>query len=85
MPVHNFTPEQIKQQIKENAEAFKNNAPTTSAEAAEVILSAVKKKQWRILVGDDAKAIDEWVRSAPENAYNIHYNGEKRENLDEDI
>ena len=37
------------------------------------------------LVGDDAKAIDEWVRSAPENAYNIHYNGEKRENLDEDI
>ena len=85
MPVHNFTPEQIKQQIKENAEAFKNNAPTTSAEAADVILSAVKKKQWRILVGDDAKAIDEWVRSAPENAYNIHYNGEKRENLDEDI
>ena len=62
MPVHNFTPEQIKQQIKENAEAFKNNAPTTSAEAADVILSAVKKKQWRILVGDDAKAIDEWVR-----------------------
>ena len=64
LPVHNFSPEQIEQQIKDNAEAFKNNAPTTSAQAAEIILSAVKrKKEWRILVGDDAKAIDQWVRN----------------------
>ena len=66
-------------------EAVKGDNNALISEAADVILSAVKKKQWRILVGDDAKAIDEWVRSAPENAYNIHYNGEKRENLDEDI
>jgi hypothetical protein len=50
----------------------------TSEQAAEIILSAVKNKQWRILVGDDAKAIDEWVRNDPENAYNITFHGEKR-------
>ena len=41
-PVHNFSIDQIKEQIKENAESF--NAPTSSAEAAEIILSAVKRK-----------------------------------------
>ena len=78
MPVHNFSIDQIKEQIKENAESFKNNAPTSSAEAAEIILSAVKRKEWRILVGDDAKAIDQWVRNDPENAYEITFHGEKR-------
>ena len=78
MPVHNFSIDQIKEQIKENAESFKNNAPTSSAEAAEIILSSVKRKEWRILVGDDAKAIDQWVRNDPENAYEITYHGEKR-------
>ena len=78
MPVHNFSIDQIKEQIKENAESFKNNAPTTSAEAAEIILSAVKRKEWRILVGDDAKAIDQWVRNDPENAYEITFHGKKR-------
>ena len=56
-----------------------------SAQAAEIILSAVKRKEWRILVGDDAKAIDEWVRGAPEDAYNISFNGERRENIDENV
>ena len=78
MPVHNFSIDQIKEQIKENAESFKNNAPTSSADAAEIILSAVKRKEWRILVGDDAKAIDQWVRNDPENAYEITFHGEKR-------
>ena len=78
MPIHNFSIDQIKEQIKENAESFKNNAPTSSAEAAEIILSAVKRKEWRILVGDDAKAIDQWVRNDPENAYEITFHGEKR-------
>jgi hypothetical protein len=79
MPVHNFSVEQIKEQIKENAESFKNNAPTSSEQAAEIILSAVKKKEWRVLVGEDAKAIDQWVRNDPVDAYEINFNGEKRE------
>ena len=79
MPVHNFSVEQIKEQIKENAESFKKNAPTSSEQAAEIILSAVKKKEWRVLVGEDAKAIDQWVRNDPVDAYEINFNGEKRE------
>ena len=79
MPVHNFSVEQIKEQIKENAESFKNKAPTSSEQAAEIILSAVKKKEWRVLVGEDAKAIDQWVRNDPVDAYEINFNGEKRE------
>ena len=78
MPVHNFSVEQIKEQIKENAESFKNNAPTSSEQAAEIILSAVKKKEWRVLVGEDAKAIDQWVRNDPTDAYEINFNGERR-------
>ena len=38
-----------------------------------------KENRWRILIGDDAKAIDEIVRRDPEEAYNIMFNGEKRE------
>ena len=53
MPVHNFTPEQIKQQIKENAEAFKNNAPTTSAEAADVIFHYLVMLKSREINFDD--------------------------------
>ena len=37
----------------------------------------MKRKEWRILVGEDAKAIDQWVRNDPENAYEITFHGEK--------
>lgn len=50
-------------------EGFKNNAPTTSAEAATIILNGVRSDRWRILVGDDAQRLDEAVRSNPEHAY----------------
>jgi hypothetical protein len=41
----------------------------TAAEAATVILDGVRKDQWRILVGDDAHALDQLVREEPEEAY----------------
>ena len=78
LPVHNLSLDQVREAMKENAEAFEKNAPTSSAEASKIILDAVKAKKWRILVGDDAKAIDEYVRNDPEEAYNITFHGEKR-------
>ncbi len=48
---------------------FHDNAPMTAADAATVILSAVLAERWRILVGDDAVALDRAVRADPENAY----------------
>ena len=68
----------LRQMMEERRENFKNNAPTSAAQAAEIILNGVKEKRWRILVGEDAKAIDGWVRKSPEDAYNINFNGERR-------
>ena len=68
-PVHNYSNDQIRQMVKERRESFKTNAPTSAAEAAEIILNGVKEKRWRILVGDDAKNLDKKVRENPEKAY----------------
>jgi len=78
-PVHNQSLDQIRQIIKENAESFGENAPTSSSEAAKIILDGVRENKWRILIGEDAKEIDEMVRRDPEEAYNIQFDGEKRE------
>ena len=78
-PVHNQSLDQIRQIIKENAESFGENAPTSSSEAAKVILDGVRENKWRILIGEDAKEIDVMVRRDPEEAYNIRFDGEKRE------
>jgi len=51
------------------AQAFHDNAPTTAARAAEIICEGVRDGRWRILVGDDARIIDERVRANPEDAY----------------
>ena len=48
---------------------FRDSAPTSAAQAATIILDAVKAGQWRILVGDDAHILDEMVRADPEGAY----------------
>lgn len=55
--------------VKMMGEAFRENAPTSAAAAATVILDGVRAGQWRILVGDDAHALDAAVRAAPERAY----------------
>jgi hypothetical protein len=41
----------------------------TAAEAATVILQGVREDRWRILVGEDAHALDAMVRAMPEAAY----------------
>ena len=51
------------------ARRFHDDAPTTAAAAATIILDGVKAGRWRILVGEDAHRLDERVRAAPEEAY----------------
>ncbi len=53
----------------ERARQFLENAPTTAAAAARIILEAVKAGRWRILVGADAHELDERVRQTPEDVY----------------
>ena len=55
--------------MKMFGDMFRDNAPTTAAEAATVILDGVRENRWRILIGDDARILDEAVRADPEHAY----------------
>lgn len=52
---------------------FHDMAPMTAAQAATVILDGVKAGRWRILVGDDAHALDAAVRADPEAAYDANF------------
>jgi NAD(P)-dependent dehydrogenase (short-subunit alcohol dehydrogenase family) len=55
--------------MKTFGEMFRDNAPLTAAQAATIILDGVRAGTWRILVGEDAHAIDGAVRADPERAY----------------
>ena len=57
----------------ERARSFLEDAPTSAAAAAAIILDGVKAERWRILVGDDAHRLDERVRQTPERAYDIDF------------
>ncbi|QQS11650.1 MAG: SDR family NAD(P)-dependent oxidoreductase [Rhodospirillales bacterium] len=61
--------EQVRGIVADRARRFLEEAPTTAAQAATIILDGVKAGRWRILVGDDAHRIDQRVREAPERAY----------------
>jgi NAD(P)-dependent dehydrogenase (short-subunit alcohol dehydrogenase family) len=69
MPVQDATPADLRRMIELMGEAFRDNAPLTAAEAATIILDGVRAGQWRILVGNDAHAIDAAVRADPLSAY----------------
>jgi len=61
--------DELRSRMQRRGEAFRESAPTTAAEAATIILDAVRAGQWRILVGHDAELLDELVRADPEQAY----------------
>jgi len=48
---------------------FFDSAPLSAAGAATVILDGVRSGAWRILVGEDAHRLDQYVRACPEDAY----------------
>jgi NAD(P)-dependent dehydrogenase (short-subunit alcohol dehydrogenase family) len=55
--------------IAERERRFTEEAPTSAADAATIILDGVKADRWRILVGEDAHQIDQLARQSPERAY----------------
>lgn len=48
---------------------FADYKPVSSASAAEIILRAVADGQWRVVIGEDAAAVDERVGANPWTAY----------------
>jgi NAD(P)-dependent dehydrogenase (short-subunit alcohol dehydrogenase family) len=65
--------EEIQARGAERARTFREEAPTTAAQAAKIILDGVKRGQWRILVGEDAHKLDARVRQNPEEAYTAEF------------
>ena len=61
--------DEVRAMVRAQANAFRDNAPTTASAAAKIILDGVRNDRWRILVGKDAEFIDREVRAQPENAY----------------
>ncbi|MEY5058453.1 MAG: hypothetical protein RJA51_200 [Actinomycetota bacterium] len=82
MDLSGVSDEDIRVAIIAQQEGFRDNAPTTAAEAADVILDAVKAGEWRVLIGEDAVVLDEEVRKNPWIAYepsfvdNLHARGQ---------
>jgi hypothetical protein len=71
--VSQMSDEDIQALAAERARNFLENAPTSAAQAATIILDGVKAGRWRILVGDDAHRLDERVRQTPEGAYTAEF------------
>jgi len=68
-----FTDAQIEALIADQARRFHDDAPTTAAQAATIILDGVRAQTWRILVGEDAHRLDSLVRAHPQEAYEADF------------
>jgi NAD(P)-dependent dehydrogenase (short-subunit alcohol dehydrogenase family) len=69
LPAGDMTDDQIRAAMHQLALSFRDEAPLTAAQAATIILDGVRRDAWRILVGDDAHALDRMIRESPETAY----------------
>ena len=63
------SPDDLRQMLVRMNADFRDKAPLSAAQAATIILDGVRSGAWRILVGEDAKMLDELVRAQPEAAY----------------
>jgi NAD(P)-dependent dehydrogenase (short-subunit alcohol dehydrogenase family) len=69
MPVDGWNDDLVRQAMHQFQTLFEAGAPLSAAAAATIILDGVRAGRWRILVGEDARALDEKVRRDPEHAY----------------
>src|SRR5579864_871444 len=71
--VSQLSDQALQAMVDEQARRFLEDAPTTAAAAATIILDGVKAERWRILVGEDAHKLDARVRQHPEDAYTAEF------------
>ena len=69
VPTDELGDDELRAAIEKRQTDFRDNAPLSAAGAATIILDGVRANEWRILVGEDAKALDERVRKSPWDAY----------------
>jgi NAD(P)-dependent dehydrogenase (short-subunit alcohol dehydrogenase family) len=66
------TNDEVRAMVKTQREGYRDGGLTPD-QAATVILDGVRNDEWRILVGPDAVALDEAVRAAPLDAYDLEF------------
>src|ERR1044071_1784984 len=71
--VSGLSDDDIRKLVAERERRFRDEAPTSAAQAATIILDGVKAERWRILVGPDAERLDQLVRQSPERAYDTDF------------
>ena len=76
--VSELSDDDVPKMVAERERRFRDEALTSAAQAATIILDGVKADRWRILVGADAQQIDEMVRQSPERAYDIDFFDDSR-------
>lgn len=54
-------------------DGFEHAAPTSAADAAQAILDGITSGAWRLLIGNDADALDAALRADPEAAYSFEF------------
>jgi hypothetical protein len=69
MPADGMADDDLRKLIGMFGDMFRDSAPLSAAQAATIILHGVRQGKWRILVGDDAHALDEAVRADPLAVY----------------
>ncbi|HEX4816749.1 MAG TPA: SDR family oxidoreductase [Nonomuraea sp.] len=69
VPADRLSDEEVRAAVNSMGEWFRDNAPLSAADAATVILDGVRAGTWRILVGDDAHALDAAMRADPLDLY----------------
>ncbi|MFD9946283.1 SDR family NAD(P)-dependent oxidoreductase [Nonomuraea sp. NPDC059023] len=69
VPADRLSAEEVRAAVKSMGEWFRDTAPLSAADAATVILDGVRAGTWRILVGDDAHALDAAMRADPLDLY----------------
>jgi NAD(P)-dependent dehydrogenase (short-subunit alcohol dehydrogenase family) len=71
--VSGLSDDELRNVVADLERRAREEALTSAAEAATIILDGVKADRWRILVGPDAQKIDEMVRQSPERTYDVDF------------
>jgi NAD(P)-dependent dehydrogenase (short-subunit alcohol dehydrogenase family) len=73
IPHDQLDDEQVRALVQSFVDRFRDNAPLSAAQAAEIILDGVRNQRWRILVGEDARKMDQAAREHPEQLYDLDF------------
>jgi NAD(P)-dependent dehydrogenase (short-subunit alcohol dehydrogenase family) len=81
IPDAGLTDQQVRDGGQAMVDSFRDNAPVSAAQAAELILRAVREKRWRLLIGEDARFLDQMAREHPEELYDLEFLKRIREEM----